>query len=115
MIKILLADDHALVRQGFRMILEAQPDMEIVGQAGNGREAVELASKLHPDVAVMDVAMPELNGMEFCRRITDPSIRKIVLTGKADEHVAVKSFNEGLIDRFIRRIHPRGRLSVPRV
>jgi two-component system, NarL family, response regulator NreC len=61
MIRILLADDHALVRHGFRMILAAQPDMEIAGEAGNGREAVELAQKLKPDVVVMDVAMPELS------------------------------------------------------
>jgi two-component system, NarL family, response regulator NreC len=79
MIRILLADDHALVRQGFRMILEAQPDMEIVGQAGNGREAVELAGQLHPDVAVVDVAMPELNGIEATRRIGQISPRTRVL------------------------------------
>ena len=69
--RILLADDHAVVRQGFKMILEAQPDMEIVGEAGNGREAVELAEKLRPDVVVMDVAMPELNGIEAARRLVD--------------------------------------------
>jgi two-component system response regulator NreC len=79
MIRILLADDHALVRQGFRMILEAQPDMEIVGQAGNGREAVELAEKLHPDVVGMDVAMPELNGTEATRRLTASLPRTRVL------------------------------------
>ncbi len=54
-------------------------------------------------VVVVDYDMPELNGIEFCRRLTNPSIKKIMLTGKADEHVAVKSFNEGLIDRFIRK------------
>lgn len=54
-------------------------------------------------VVVVDYDMPELNGIEFCRRIEDPSVRKIILTGKADEHVAVRSFNEGLIDRFIRK------------
>jgi len=70
-IRILLADDHAVVRQGFKMILEAQPDMEIVGEAGNGREAVETADKLRPDVVVMDVAMPELNGIEAARRLVD--------------------------------------------
>jgi len=70
-IRILLADDHAVVRQGFKMILEAQPDMEIVGEAGNGREAVELAGQLRPDVVVMDVAMPELNGIEAARRLVD--------------------------------------------
>ena len=79
MIRILLADDHALVRQGFRMILEAQPDMEIVGQAGNGREAVELAEKLRPDVVVMDVAMPELNGTEATRRLAASTPRTRVL------------------------------------
>ena len=70
-IHILLADDHAVVRQGFKMILAAQPDMEIVGEAGNGREAVELAGTLQPDVIVMDVAMPELNGIEATRRLAE--------------------------------------------
>ena len=70
-IRILLADDHAVVRQGFKMILDAQPDMEIVGEAGNGHEAVELAQKLKPDVVVMDVAMPELNGIEATRRVME--------------------------------------------
>lgn len=79
MIKILLADDHALVRHGFRMILAAQPDMEIAGEAGNGREAVELAQKLKPDVVVMDVAMPELNGIEATRRIIELAPRARVL------------------------------------
>ncbi len=79
MIRILLADDHALVRQGFRMILEAQPDMQIVGQAGTGKEAVELAEKLHPDIAIIDVAMPELNGIEATRRLGEISPRTRVL------------------------------------
>jgi len=78
-IHILLADDHAVVRQGFKMILAAQPDMEIVGEAGNGREAVELAATLQPDVIVMDVAMPELNGIEATRRLADSSPRTRVL------------------------------------
>jgi DNA-binding NarL/FixJ family response regulator len=79
MIKILLADDHALVRQGFRLILSTQPDMQIVGEAGNGREAVELAEKLQPDVVIMDVAMPELNGIEATRRIATAAPRARVL------------------------------------
>jgi len=78
-IRILLADDHAVVRQGFKLILGAQPDMEIVGEAGNGREAVELAEKLHPDVAVVDVAMPELNGIEATRRMAEVAPRTRVL------------------------------------
>src|SRR6202045_458735 len=79
MIRVLLADDHSMVRKGFRLILEAQPDMEIAGEAGNGREAVELAEKLHPDVVVMDVAMPELNGIEATRRLATSVPRTRVL------------------------------------
>jgi DNA-binding NarL/FixJ family response regulator len=66
---ILLADDHAVVRSGFRRILDAEWDMEVVGEAANGREAVEMAERLRPAVVVMDVTMPELNGIEATRRI----------------------------------------------
>jgi two-component system, NarL family, response regulator NreC len=85
-IRILLADDHAVVRQGFKMILGAQPDMEIVGEAGNGREAVDLAEQLKPDIVVMDVAMPELNGIEATRRVTAavPHTRVIALSMHKD-------------------------------
>jgi two-component system, NarL family, response regulator NreC len=85
-IRILLADDHAVVRQGFKMILQAQPDMEIVGEAGNGREAIELSEKFKPDVVVMDVAMPELNGIEATRRVTAsaPHVRVIALSMHKD-------------------------------
>lgn len=78
-IRILLADDHAVVRKGFQFILGAQPDFEVVGEASNGREAVELAKTLQPDVVVMDVSMPELNGIEATRRIGDVSPRARVL------------------------------------
>ncbi len=78
-IQILLADDHLLVRQGFKLILSSQPDMEIVGEAGNGREAAEMAERLRPDVVVMDVAMPELNGIEATRRLTNALPRARVL------------------------------------
>ena len=85
-IRILLADDHAVVRQGFKMILAAQPDMEIVGEAGNGREAVELAEKLRPEVVVMDVSMPELNGIEATRRLaaSTPHTRVVALSMHKD-------------------------------
>jgi two-component system, NarL family, response regulator NreC len=85
-IRILLADDHAVVRQGFRMILAAQSDMEIVGEAGNGREAIAKALELHPDVVVMDVAMPELNGIEATRRLaeTSPQTRVLALSMHKD-------------------------------
>jgi two-component system response regulator NreC len=78
-IRILLADDHVLVRQGFKLILSEQADMEIVGEAANGREAVEQAEKLQPDIVIMDVTMPELNGIEATRRITAAAPRSRVL------------------------------------
>lgn len=81
-IRILLADDHKLVRQGFRLILMSQEDMDVVGETGSGKEAVELARELKPDVVVMDVTMPELNGIEATRRIreTSPHVRVLALS-----------------------------------
>ncbi|MEZ5402533.1 MAG: response regulator transcription factor [Bryobacteraceae bacterium] len=75
----MLADDHAVVRNGFRMILNSQEDLEVVGEASNGREAVELATQLLPDLVVMDVTMPELNGIEATRRICESAPRTRVL------------------------------------
>jgi two-component system response regulator NreC len=77
--RILLADDHPIVRQGFRLILESEPDIEIIGEASNGREAVTMAERLQPDIVVMDVAMPELNGIEATRRLSTLSPRTKVL------------------------------------
>jgi DNA-binding NarL/FixJ family response regulator len=71
MIRVILADDHAVVRDGLAVLLEAQSDLEVVGVAANGRQAVRLAQELHPDVVVMDIAMPELNGIEATRQIHD--------------------------------------------
>jgi len=99
-IRILLADDHAMVRQGFRMILSAQPDMEIVGEAGNGREAVEQAERLQPDLVVMDVAMPELNGIEATRRIAASAPRARVL--------ALSMYKDSVYVREILRAGARG-------
>jgi two-component system response regulator NreC len=77
-----LADDHTIVRQGLKLILSANPDMEIAGEAANGREAVELAQKVKPDVVLMDVAMPELGGIEATRRMVEanPRVRVLVLS-----------------------------------
>jgi DNA-binding NarL/FixJ family response regulator len=77
-IRILLADDQQMMRAGFRMILEAQPDLEVVGEAADGLEAVELAARLAPDVVVMDVRMPRLDGVEATRRM--PGRRVLILT-----------------------------------
>jgi DNA-binding NarL/FixJ family response regulator len=78
-IRVLLADDHRMVRQGFKLILQSQEDLEVVGEAGNGREAVEQAGVLQPDVIVMDVTMPELNGIEATRRMRDVAPQAHVL------------------------------------
>jgi two-component system, NarL family, response regulator NreC len=81
-IKILLADDHTIVRQGLKLILSAHADMQVLAEAANGREAVELAAKLHPDIVLMDVAMPEVNGIEATRQMVaaNPRIRILVLS-----------------------------------
>jgi len=76
---VLLVDDHAVVRQGFRMIISAEPDFEVVGEASNGREAVQEAELLQPDIVLMDVSMPELNGIEATRRIVALAPRTRIL------------------------------------
>jgi DNA-binding NarL/FixJ family response regulator len=90
MIKVLLADDQSLVRAGFRMILKAEPDIEVVGEAADGREAVAKAGTHRPDVVLMDVRMPEMNGIEATRVIAtgDGAPRVLVLTTfDRDEYV----------------------------
>lgn len=77
--RILLADDHAVVRHGFRRILDAQEDMEVVGEVSNGREAVDRSAVVQPDVVIMDVTMPELNGIEATRRIAEQLPRTRIL------------------------------------
>jgi len=66
-IRIIIADDHAIVREGLRLLIEKHSDMEVVGEAENGRTAVQLAHELQPDVVIMDVTMPDLNGIEATR------------------------------------------------
>ena len=81
-IRILIADDQALVRTGFRMILNAEPDLEVIGEAANGREALQMALEHRPDVVLMDIRMPELDGIEATRRLTarDQRTRVLMLT-----------------------------------
>jgi DNA-binding NarL/FixJ family response regulator len=86
-IRVVLADDHTVVRQGLRALLTAEPDIEIVGEAENGREAVKLVRDLEPNVAVVDIAMPVLNGMEATRQITrmHPGTRVVILSSYSDD------------------------------
>jgi DNA-binding NarL/FixJ family response regulator len=101
-IRVLIADDQALVRGGFRMILDAQKDIEVVGEAGDGREAIAKANELHPDVVLMDIRMPELDGLEATRRLADgeESPRVLMLTTfDLDEYVyeAMKAGASGFL------------------
>jgi DNA-binding NarL/FixJ family response regulator len=86
-IRILIADDHAFVREGTRRILEQEPDLEVVAEAGDGEEAVKLACDLKPDVALVDVAMPKLDGIEATRRIKAqcPAVAVLVLSAYDDD------------------------------
>jgi len=92
-INILLADDHRIVREGLKNLLEIESDMEVIGEADNGREAVRLAVKLKPDIIIMDIGMPELNGVDATRQILNqiPEARVIALSMHSE-------------DEFIRRV-----------
>lgn len=86
MTRVLLADDHKILRQGLRTLLEQEKDIQVVGEADNGRLSVELTGELAPDVVIMDVAMPDLNGIDATRRITkaDPRTRVLALSMHSD-------------------------------
>ena len=108
-VRVLLADDEQLVRAGFRLILESESDFEVVGEAGNGAEAVELTKKLDPDVVLMDVQMPEMNGLEATRRIAalgrKETSRVLVLTTfEVDEYV-YEALRAGASGFLLKRTH----------
>ncbi len=86
-IRILLADDHQIVCDGLRLLIERQPDMEVVGTTGNGRQAVRLVQDLRPDVVIMDISMPDLNGIEATRQILQlvPGVKVIALSMHSDK------------------------------
>jgi len=96
-IRILVADDHGIVRKGLRFLLERQPDMEVVGEAQDGREAVRLAAELDPTVIIMDIAMPLLNGIEATAQIIkhNPKTGVIILSMHADETYLVRVLSAG--------------------
>src|SRR6185312_5054539 len=96
-IRVLLVDDQALVRSGFRMILEARDDLEVVGEAENGREAIELAVTTRPDVILMDVRMPEIDGVEATRRIlaAGSAARVLILTTFDLDEYVVRAIRAG--------------------
>lgn len=96
-IRILLADDHTILRQGLRSLLSGQPGMSVVGEAENGRQAVQLARELKPDLAIMDVSMPDLNGIDATAQIRalDPPVRVIALSMYSDRRFVQQMFKSG--------------------
>ncbi len=96
-IRILLADDHTIIRSGLRLLLEQQPDFKVVAEAGDGREAVELATKHHPEIAVLDIGMPQLNGIEATQQIVsrEPRTRVVILSMHSDEGYVLRALKAG--------------------
>jgi len=97
MVRILLADDHTVMRAGLRLLLERHEDFEVVGEASDGRQAVDIATELKPAVVVMDIAMPQLNGVEAARQILsrDPETAIVMLSMHSDESYVLRSLKAG--------------------
>lgn len=105
-IKILIADDHAFVREGTRRILEQEPDLEVVAEAGDGEEAVKMASELKPDVALIDVAMPKLDGIEATRQIKAlcPAVAVLVLSAYDDDQFVFGLLEAGAAGYMLKNV-----------
>ena len=107
-IRVLVADDHAIVRKGIRALLATEPDIEVVGEAEDGREAVTEAEKLQPDVILMDLVMPEMDGIEATRRITArwPEARILVLTSFAADDKVFPAIKAGALGYLLKDSGP---------
>lgn len=104
-IRVVIADDHAVVREGIKMILGREPDIEIVGEANNGREALELVAKTRPHVVVMDISMPEMGGVEATRRVKEayPKVNVLALTMHEDESYVFQLLKAGASGYVLKR------------
>jgi DNA-binding NarL/FixJ family response regulator len=107
-LRILLADDHETVREGLRMILNAQPDMQVVATAGDGREAVEQAARITPDVVIMDISMPGLNGLAATTQLTQrcPEVKVLTLTRHADSSYLQQLLRAGAAGYVLKQSRP---------
>jgi len=96
-IRIVLADDHTIIRSGLRLLLEQQPDFKVVAEAEDGRQAVERVAQHHPDVVILDIGMPELNGIEATRQIValDPHANVVILSMHSDEGYVLRALKAG--------------------
>jgi NarL family two-component system response regulator LiaR len=108
-IRIVIADDHAVVRQGTRSLLERENDMEVVGEAGDGEEAVKIIERLKPDVAIIDIAMPKLNGVEVTRQIKPrlPSTAVLILTAYDDDEYVFALLEAGAAGYLLKDVDSR--------
>jgi DNA-binding NarL/FixJ family response regulator len=106
MIKIVLADDHTVVREGFRMVLETQPEFNVVGEARDGLEAIRLVEQLKPDVLVVDLMMPGINGLEVVRQVHE-NTRVVVLTMHDHESYVVEALRNGALAYVLKDATPK--------
>jgi DNA-binding NarL/FixJ family response regulator len=97
MIKIFLADDHRMVREGFRLLIETQPDIRVIGEAGNGRDAVRSVAQLSPDIVIMDIEMPDMNGIEATDQLRTacPAVKVIILSMYSTSMHIFRAFKAG--------------------
>lgn len=115
-IKVLIADDHAVVREGTRRILEQEQDMEVVGEAADGEEAVRMATSLKPDVAIVDISMPKLDGIEATKQIKAicPSINVMILSAYDDDQFIFSLLEAGAAGYLLKSVRSRELLDAVR-
>jgi NarL family two-component system response regulator LiaR len=108
MIRVLIADDHPLVRNGVRLLLDTVEDIALVGEAANGREALDLARSLRPDILLLDLVMPQMDGLEVLKRIKEelPDVRVLVVTSFADDDKVFPAIKAGALGYFLKEASP---------
>lgn len=116
-IRLLIVDDHAVVRAGLRLLLESQPDMEVVGEAQDGQTALSKVKQLHPDIVLMDIAMPGMNGLEATKAIrkVSPDVQVLVLSMYADDRYFFQMLHAGASGYIIKGAEPAELLAAIRM